>query len=81
MYLACRDFQLVHFADDTTGFASSNSIENVVNLVNSNLCSLYSWLNSNRFCLSINKTNFVIFGKENPNLNQICIKISDNIFE
>ena len=47
----------VHFADDTTVFASDSDINNVHATVNRELVGVDNWLKANRLSLNISKTS------------------------
>ena len=49
------------FADDTTLFYSSKSLQERATVVNNELRKLIEWLNANRLSLNIDKTNLMIF--------------------
>ena len=66
----------VHFADDTTGFASGSDINNVHATVNRELVGVDNWLKANRLSLNINKTSYMIISNQQ---NAIDIKIRDSI--
>ena len=50
------------FADDTSVSYASNSVEELENIINSDLKNLNSWLTTNRLSLNIVKTEFMIIG-------------------
>ena len=62
MYTSCNKLQLIHYADDTTAFISGNCIDELSNVVNSQLESMYVWLQSNRLTLNISKSSYMIHG-------------------
>ena len=62
MYISCPRLKLVHFADDTTAFATSNNHACLNQIVNSEMESLVTWLRCNRLSLNISKTSYMIFG-------------------
>lgn len=55
--------QFVHFADDTTVFASSNNVESLELTVNAELNKIDEWLMANRLSLNIGKTSYMLFGR------------------
>ena len=48
--------RFVHFADDTTVFASDSDINDVPATVNRELVGVDNWLKSNRFSVNVSKT-------------------------
>ena len=67
--------RFVHFADDTTVFAS-DSDNNVHTTVNRELVGVDNWLKANRLSLNVSKTSYMIIFKEK---NAIDISIRDSI--
>ena len=68
------DFYL--FADDTSIYYESESLDKLEKKVNKELRKLQMWLNVNRLSLNISKTNFVVFHPFNkPLKHQITLKI------
>jgi len=55
----------VHFADDTTVFASGSNLENLIDDVNNELRSLTAWLHCNRLSLNLAKTSYMIVTDQN----------------
>ena len=68
--------RFVHFADDTTVFASDSDINNVHNTVNRELVGVDNWLKVNRLSLNISKTSYMIISNQK---NAIEIRIQDSI--
>ena len=56
--------RFVHFADDTTVFASDSDINNVHATVNREVGGLDNWLNANRLSLNISKTSYMIISNQ-----------------
>ena len=76
----CTSFNTFSFADDTTCMASSDNIQELYRVVNTNLSELYDWLCANRLKLNAQKTKYVLF--TNKKLVTIpVIKINDHIIE
>ena len=73
MYTSCNKLQLIHCADDTTAFISGNYIDDLSNVINSQLESMYVWLQSNRLTLNASKTSCMIHGyyDSSPNTSTI----------
>ena len=66
----------VHFADDTTVFASNSDINNVHATVNRELVGVYNWLKANRLSLNVYKTSYTIISNQK---NAIEFRIRDSI--
>ena len=50
------------FARDTSISCVATSVDNIQNVINSELMNLKSWLNSNRLSLNVVKTEFMVIG-------------------
>jgi hypothetical protein len=59
-----RTAKSILFADDTTVYASSSSLTEVINIINYDLNGLSDWFYANRLSLNIGKTNYVLFSKK-----------------
>ena len=68
--------RFVHFADDTTVFASDSDINNVHATVNRELVGVDNWLKANRLFLNVSKTSYMIISNQK---NEIEIRIRDSI--
>ena len=68
--------RFVHFADDTTVFASDSDINNIHATVNRELVDVDNWLKANRLSLNISKTSYMIISNQK---NAIEIRIRDSI--
>ena len=69
------------FADDTSISYSSDSIEQLQNVMNSELKNLNDWLITNKLSLNITKTEFMIIGSRqrvNASQDNIDIRIDDH---
>ena len=67
--------KFVHFADDTTVFASKNNINDLFNTINDELKNIDNWLLANRLSLNILKTSYMVFTKNIiPNDKKIQIR-------
>ena len=76
MYRSSNQMRFVHFADNTTVFASDSDINNVHAIVNMELVGVDNWLNANRLSLNVSKTSYmIIFNQQNA----IDIRIRDSI--
>ena len=68
--------RFVHFADDTTVFASDSDIKGVHASVNRELVGVENWLKTNRLCLNVSKTSYMIISNQE---NALDIKIRETI--
>ena len=68
--------QFVMFADDTCLFVSHKNLENLQNLLESELTHVYDWLVANKLSLNVKKTNFMAFQNMNGNNTTIDIKVN-----
>ena len=66
----------VHFADDTTIFASDSNINNVHATVNRELVGVDNWLKANRLSLDVSKTSYMIISNQKYGID---IRIRDSI--
>ena len=66
----------VHFADDTTVFASGSDINGVHTAVKRELVGVDNWLETNRLSLNVNKTSYMIISNQK---NALDIKIKKKI--
>ena len=58
------ELNLLSFADDTTIYCSETTLDENRKKATSELSKILDWLHANRLSLSINKTNFTIFGPQ-----------------
>ena len=65
----------VHFADDTTAFASYSDINNVHATVNRELVGVDNWLKANKLSLNVSKISYMIIS------NRKNIKIEINSYK
>ena len=75
IYRSSNQMHFVHFADDTTVFASDSDIYNVHATVNRELVGVDNWLKANRLSLN-SKTSYMIISNQK---NAIEIRILDSI--
>ena len=68
--------RFVHFADDTTVFASDSDINNVHATVNRELVGVDNWLKTNKLSLNVSKTSDMIISNHT---NAIDIIIRESI--
>ena len=76
MYRSSNQMCFVHFAVDTTVFASNSDINNVHATVNRELVGVDNWLKVNRLSLNISKTSYMIISNQK---NAMEITIRDSI--
>ena len=76
MHRSSNQMRFVHFADDTTVFASDSDINNVHATVNTELVGVDNWLKANRISLNVSKTSYMIISNQK---NAIDIRIRDSI--
>ena len=76
MYRSSNQISFVHFADDTTVFASDSDINNVHATVIRELLGVDNWLKANRLSLNVSKTLYRIISKQKI---VIDIRIRDSI--
>ena len=68
--------RFVHFADETTVFASDSDINNVHASLNRELVGVDNWLKTNRLSLNVSKALYMIISNQK---NEIDIKIREPI--
>ena len=76
MYRSSNQRHFVHFADNTTVFASDSDINNVHATVNRELVGVDNWLKANRLSLNVSKISYMIISNQK---NAIDIRIRDSI--
>ena len=76
MHRSSDQLRFVHFADDTTVFASDSDINNVHASVNRELVEVDNWFKTNRLSLNVNKTSYMIISNQK---NALDIKIRETI--
>ena len=76
MHRSSDQLRFVHFADDTTVFASDNDINGVHTSANRELVGVVNWLKTNRLSLNVNRTSYMIISNQKNALN---IKIRETI--
>ena len=74
MYNACKQLQLIHYADDTTAFISGKNMSDLVNTINLELDCISQWLQSNRLTLNVKKSSYMIHGHSDISTSNICIR-------
>ena len=53
--------KFVHFADDTTVFASDKNVNRLIDTLNNELKNVDDWLVTNRLSLNVQKTSYMVF--------------------
>ena len=76
MHRSSDQWRFVHFADDTTVFASDSDINGVHASVNRELVGVDNSLKTNRLSLNISKTSYMIISNQK---NALYIKIRETI--
>ena len=66
MHRSSDQMRFVHFADDTTVFASDSEINGVHAIVNRELVGFDNWLKTNRLSLNVSNTSYMIIS--NPKM-------------
>ena len=61
MHISSNQMRFVHFADDTTVFASDYDLNNVHASVNRELVGVDNWLKTNRRSLNVSNTSYMIY--------------------
>ena len=61
LHIAIKHCKVHHFADDTNLLYFGKSIKNINSKVNHDLKKLTSWLNANKICLNVSKTELVLY--------------------
>ena len=77
MHRFSNQMRLVHFADDTTVFASDSEINNVHATVNRRLVGVENWLKTNKLSLNVSKISYMIISNQK---NAFYIKTRESIF-
>ena len=71
---AMRYYSAHHFADDTNLLNYNNSVKRMNKQVNQDLKNLTNWLNANKICLNVSKTEVVLF-KSSRKLTDVPLKL------
>ena len=54
----------VLFADDTTVYVQNDSIESAIEIRNTQLAKVVMWFDSNKFIITVNKTQMIMLSHE-----------------
>ena len=69
----CTELKMIHFADDSTAYASGNNVDSLTRLVNTELVKIDGWVSANKLSLNADKTKFSLFSNlkhiTTPNIN------------
>ena len=75
--VAIKHSKVHHFADDTNLMCFGSSIRNINSKVNHDLKRLTSWLNANKICLNVSKTELVMFKSKKKQMDfELKIKLN-----
>ena len=74
--LSAPNAHFIIYADDTTVYSQSSNISQLYSEMYSTLSKITNWAKLNKLSINLNKTQFMIFNKKNPNFTDI-IKLDD----
>jgi len=70
------------FADDTNMFLQGKNIRETIQIMNTEISKVVTWLNSNLLLLNIDKTQYMIFHSNKKKINSQCpVKVSEQDIE
>ena len=69
--------RFVHFADDTTVFASDSDINNIDATVNRELVGIDNWLKANRLSLNDSQTSYMMISNRKNEIEKVLQKSWD----
>ena len=73
---------LIMFADDTNIFVTGKNINNMIQILNSELMKIVEWMNANKISLNVKKTQFMIVsGSKTVSQGMDDVKINGNKIE
>ena len=79
---ASEVFNFMMYEDDTSLFFYKYCIQSHKEYtLNQELQKVYKWLSANKLKLNVAKTKYMIFSKQNKNINPIYLNINNNIIE
>ena len=70
---SCHCFDFISYADDTTLIGSNSNFDDLCANVSFNLTKVAMWFQCNKLSLNVDKTNFVLFQKNNFKKNDISV--------
>lgn len=79
-----KNCKICMFADDMMLYVSGSDIHKMIETINKDLDTLYSWLSDNSLCLNINKSKFIVIGNKIKIANlqyNVQVKIKSTILE
>lgn len=69
------------FADDTTLTIMAKNVDTAIEQMNIDLENVYKWLNSNKLCLNVQKTKWMLLGKQRDENETQKLKLGDQEIE
>ena len=79
MHMCTNKLRLIHYADDTTAYATHSNINSLFRICNEGLINLSDWIESNKLTINTAKTVYMLLGSiSNIEIPQIIIN-SENI--
>ena len=63
------------FADDTSVFIEGDNIESAIEILNSELEKISTWLTENKLTLNVSKSHFMIFHRARIKTDSIQLKL------
>lgn len=78
---ATQNSKVVMFADDTTLTIKAKNINEAISLMNDDLKRIFSWLNTNKLMLNVDKTKWMILHKKKIDVTNLTLKINKKEIE
>ncbi len=76
------DLDIHLFADDSNLFCTDKSLLGLETRVNAKLSEVYCWLCTNKLCLNVEKSNYIIFHSAQRKLNyEVKVFLNDQLFK
>ena len=75
---SATNFPVNYFADDSTFTFSSKSPANLEEMVNSELPYMIEWFHSNKLCVNLKKSSYMVFSPKLSSSPRLTIHISNN---
>ena len=73
--------KLIIYADDTNVFTSSSSLYNNIDVVNTELEHVNSWVHDNALTVNVQKSQYVVFSRKRRNIGNCNSNVSINRVE
>ena len=74
--------EFILFADDTNLFYSHENISTLTSVINTELCKISDWLQSNKLSLNIKKSNYIIFKpRQKRQVYNLALTINNNTID